>query len=61
MTWMKRGLSFEFNTWGDRYDPFNGDNAAAKVILNSAAVPIYRSSLIAEGGGIPCMTQQEPD
>ncbi len=48
----KAGTTFEFNAWGGKYAPFDGDNAVAGEILSSAKVPAYHSSLIAEGGGI---------
>lgn len=46
------GVSFEFNAWGGKYTPFDGDNSVSSVILDHAGARIFRSSLIAEGGGI---------
>lgn len=48
----RAGVSFEFNAWGGKYAPFDGDNGAADAILKAAGVPIFHSKLIAEGGGI---------
>jgi agmatine deiminase len=48
----RAGAAFTFNAWGEKYSPYDGDNAAADVILNAAGVPIYHSQLIAEGGGV---------
>ena len=46
------GVSFEFNAWGGKYTPFDGDNSAPKAILKAADVPMFCSDLIAEGGGV---------
>ncbi len=48
----KAGLAFEFNAWGGKYDPYDGDNSVAETILEAAGVPAFTSPLIAEGGGI---------
>jgi len=48
----RAGAVFRFNAWGGKYDPFNGDDAAADAILSSAKVPAFHSGLVAEGGGI---------
>ncbi|CUI01701.1 agmatine deiminase family protein [Leisingera aquaemixtae] len=48
----RAGVSFGFNAWGGKYQPFDGDDAAADAILNAAEVPIFHSGLIAEGGGV---------
>ena len=48
----KAGVNFRFNAWGGKYDPFDGDDAAARAILTAAGVPIFDSPLIAEGGGV---------
>ncbi|MEM9741024.1 MAG: agmatine deiminase family protein, partial [Pseudomonadota bacterium] len=46
------GLAFEFNAWGGKYDPYDGDNEVAEAILDAAGVKAFTSSLIAEGGGL---------
>ncbi|MEO0772231.1 MAG: agmatine deiminase family protein [Pseudomonadota bacterium] len=46
------GSCFEFNAWGGKYDPYDGDNAVAEVICEAAGVKAFTSRLIAEGGGI---------
>lgn len=43
---------FEFNAWGGKYDPFDGDNRVGDAITAAAGVRPYHSRLIAEGGGI---------
>ncbi|WP_264210179.1 agmatine deiminase family protein [Leisingera thetidis] len=48
----RAGVSFGFNAWGGKYQPFDGDDAAADAILNASGVPIFHSGLIAEGGGV---------
>ena len=46
------GLAFEFNAWGDKYDPYDGDNEVAEAILDATGVKAFTSNLIAEGGGL---------
>ncbi len=48
----KAGVAFEFNAWGGKYAPYDGDNSVAEAILASNGVRPFRSDLIAEGGGI---------
>ena len=48
----RAGVAFEFNAWGGKYSPFDGDNRAADAILTAANVPIFHSGLVAEGGGL---------
>lgn len=48
----RAGVSFRFNAWGAKYDPFDGDDQVAGHILSASGVPSYASELIAEGGGI---------
>lgn len=48
----RAGVSFRFNAWGGKYEPFNGDDQVAAHILSASGVSVYASSLIAEGGGV---------
>ena len=48
----RAGTAFEFNAWGRKYTPFDGDNAVAETILNTAGLTAFTSNLIAEGGGV---------
>lgn len=48
----RAGVSFRFNAWGGKYAPFDGDDAASDAILDAAGLPIFKSAMIAEGGGI---------
>lgn len=48
----RAGVCFEFNAWGQKYTPFDGDNSVAAAILEAAGVPAVHSDLVAEGGGV---------
>lgn len=48
----KAGVSFRFNAWGGKYDPFDGDDQVADDILAASNTRMYASNLIAEGGGV---------
>jgi agmatine deiminase len=48
----RAGVSFEFNAWGEKYSPYDGDNAASDAILNAVGLRRFTSRLIAEGGGV---------
>lgn len=51
-TGKRAGAAFEFNAWGGKYHPFDGDNAVAEAILDASGVSAYTSRLVAEGGGV---------
>jgi agmatine deiminase len=46
------GVCFRFNAWGKKYEIYDQDAQMAERILLNAKVPIIKSDLIAEGGGI---------
>ncbi len=46
------GVSFGFNAWGGKYDPFDQDALLADRLLEHLNVPIISSAMIAEGGGL---------
>lgn len=46
------GIAFEFNAWGNKYAPYDGDNAVARAILEHVGARVFTSDLVAEGGGI---------
>ncbi|MEM9387324.1 MAG: agmatine deiminase family protein [Pseudomonadota bacterium] len=46
------GVSFTFNAWGGKYHPHDQDALMAERILASLDLPVIRSDLVAEGGGL---------
>ncbi len=48
----RAGVAFEFNAWGGKYHPYDGDNSVSGAILDAAGLRSFASGLIAEGGGI---------
>ncbi|MEM1156510.1 MAG: agmatine deiminase family protein [Pseudomonadota bacterium] len=46
------GVCFQFNAWGEKYQPYDQDAQMARRILEHCGVPAIDSALIAEGGGI---------
>ena len=46
------GVCFKFNAWGEKYPSYSQDAQMAERILLNAEIPIIKSNLIAEGGGI---------
>ncbi len=46
------GSIWEFNAWGDKYDPYDQDALMGDRILDHVGVPKYHSQMVAEGGGI---------
>lgn len=48
----RAGAAFEFNAWGAKYAPYDGDNSVAEAILSNTGLQVFRSDLVAEGGGI---------
>jgi len=48
----RAGVNFEFNAWGNKYQPFDSDNAFSSYVLSETGTTQYSSRLIAEGGGL---------
>ncbi|MEM8537225.1 MAG: agmatine deiminase family protein [Pseudomonadota bacterium] len=48
----RAGVAYEFNAWGGKYAPFDGDNSVADAILAASGVTVFSSDLVAEGGGV---------
>ncbi len=48
----RAGVNFTFNAWGEKYHPFDKDNAFSSIVLSHSGVKQYHSKLIAEGGGV---------
>ncbi len=46
------GSTWQFNAWGNKYDPYDQDALMGSRILELENAKIYSSDLIAEGGGI---------
>ncbi|MEM9257965.1 MAG: agmatine deiminase family protein [Pseudomonadota bacterium] len=46
------GVCFRFNAWGGKYEPHDQDAALAERLLTELGIPVIKSSLTAEGGGI---------
>lgn len=46
------GINWEFNSWGEKYIPYDKDNEVAKKVLELFKVPKYNAPLILEGGSI---------
>jgi agmatine deiminase len=46
------GVSFRFNAWGEKYQPYDQDALMGSRILECAGVREYTSKLVAEGGGV---------
>jgi len=48
----RAGVDFKFNAWGGKYHPHDNDDAFAAFAIEQASARVFRSKLIAEGGGI---------
>ena len=46
------GACFDFNAWGGNYAPFDADAAAGPKVVSHLAARLFRSPMVAEGGGI---------
>jgi agmatine deiminase len=46
------GVDFRFNSWGERFTPFDKDAAVACELLAALGVPRAESSMVLEGGSI---------
>ena len=46
------GVCFGFNAWGENYFPYDQDALLGQRVCEYLGVPVIRSELIAEGGGI---------
>ncbi|MGL1901458.1 MAG: agmatine deiminase family protein [Fibrobacterales bacterium] len=49
---VKGGVNFVFNAWGEKYPPWESDNAIAKKILHCKHFEELPSSVVTEGGNI---------
>ena len=46
------GIDFGFNSWGERFKPFDKDAAVGSAILSHLEIPRVASAMILEGGSI---------
>jgi agmatine deiminase len=47
----RAAAAFTFNAWGGKYQPYDRDASLGARMAALAGIPVYRSSLVAEGGG----------
>jgi agmatine deiminase len=45
-------VKFQFNGWGGRYPPYDKDATAPELLAERLALPLYRASIVAEGGAL---------
>jgi predicted amidohydrolase len=43
---------FEFNAWGERFDPYDADAEVARKLCEQLAVPAYDAGMVLEGGSV---------
>ena len=43
-------VSFEFNAWGERWHPYDSDNALPDALADHFGVPVFRAPMVLEGG-----------
>lgn len=48
----RRGVDFVFNSWGERFLPYDNDAAIAEVLLDRLAIERIPSPMVLEGGSI---------
>jgi agmatine deiminase len=46
------GISWNFNAWGEKYTPYNLDDAVARRLLAHFHVPCLQAGIVLEGGSI---------
>jgi agmatine deiminase len=47
----RAGAAFTFNAWGGKYQPYDQDASVGGRVTKLAGLPVYRSTLVVEGGG----------
>ena len=45
-------VQFRFNGWGGRFAPYDRDARAPEILAKRLSLPLYRASIIAEGGAL---------
>jgi len=48
----RSGVDFQFNSWGEKFLPFDRDAAVAQALLAELGLPRVASSMVLEGGAI---------
>jgi agmatine deiminase len=48
----KAAVQWQFNAWGNKYQPYTEDAAFSARVAEVADVPVYRAPLVCEGGAI---------
>lgn len=43
-------VSFEFNAWGERWHPYDSDNALPERLADFFGIPVFRAPMVLEGG-----------
>lgn len=43
-------VSFAFNAWGERWHPYDSDDAVPDVVAKHLGLPVFRSPMVLEGG-----------
>lgn len=46
------GVNWKFNSWGEKYKPFDKDDKVAKIVLELYSIKSFHAPLILEGGSI---------
>jgi len=45
-------VDFQFNAWGDKYHPYDKDQAVTALLCEQLGIPRYEASFVMEGGSI---------
>lgn len=45
-------VDFQFNAWGDKWHPYDSDQAVAALLCEQLGIPRYEAPLVMEGGSI---------
>jgi len=48
----RAGVDFRFNGWGEKFGPWDRDDAISRLLLEHLGVPRFESPLVLEGGSI---------
>ncbi|MDF2541505.1 MAG: aguA [Herbinix sp.] len=48
----RKGINWKFNAWGEKYIPYDLDDAVASKVLNHFQIPVIDVPIVLEGGSI---------